>query len=46
MVDISILIPTLESRKPLFTDVHTEILRQVKECSEEISVEVLYSSDN
>jgi len=46
MVDISILIPTLESRKPLFADVYTEILRQVKECSEKISVEVLYSSDN
>lgn len=45
MVDISILIPTMTSRKTLFTQVLTEIQRQAAECPD-IRTEILWESDN
>jgi glycosyltransferase involved in cell wall biosynthesis len=44
-MDISILIPTMNSRKSLFDEVLREVRRQIRETSE-IKVEVLWESDN
>lgn len=44
-MDISILIPTMNSRRPLFEDVLREVRRQIAE-TPEIRVEVLWESDN
>jgi glycosyltransferase involved in cell wall biosynthesis len=44
-MDISILIPTMNSRKNLFDDVLREVKRQIQQ-TPEIKVEVLWESDN
>jgi glycosyltransferase involved in cell wall biosynthesis len=43
-MDISILIPTMTSRKPLFEQVLAEIRKQAHEC-QEIRTEILWESD-
>jgi glycosyltransferase involved in cell wall biosynthesis len=43
-MDISILIPTMNSRRPLFEDVLREVRRQIAE-TPELRVEVLWESD-
>lgn len=44
-MDISILIPTMTARKPLFDQVLAEIRKQAYEC-QEIRTEILWESDN
>lgn len=44
-MDISILIPTMNSRRPLFEDVLREVQHQIAE-TPQIKVEVLWESDN
>lgn len=47
-VAFSVLIPTMNSRRPLFEEVYQEISRQANELKEQhnINVEVLYEADN
>lgn len=44
-MDISILIPTMKSREPLFRQVLADIQKQARECPE-IKTEILWESDN